>query len=180
MSGPPTSTPACHNGPTRHRDHHHPARSSRRQVRRRLHTLLTASSRGDRYLNGSEKASCSRLGPQPIEGRLATCSRPVASCAETSMPKPCGPFWRPNSGASVIRPGLIGPGSEILGFDTERSSDHHWGPRVQLFVERHDPTIADVLARRLPHHFQGWSTSFANPDPDDNGVRLLEERTKGP
>jgi len=76
--------------------------------------------------------------------------------------------------------GLIGPGSEVLGFDTERSADHHWGPRVQLFVERHDPTIADVLARRLPHHFQGWSTSFANPDPDDNGVRLLEERTKGP
>lgn len=23
--------------------------------------------------------------------------------------------------------GLIGTGSEVLGFDTERSSDHHWG-----------------------------------------------------
>lgn len=100
----------------------------------------------------------------------------------------CGDFY-----AQAVRPildaefggirhsaGLIGPGSEVLGFDTERSSDHHWGPRVQLFVERHDPTIADVLARQLPHHFQGWSTSFAPPDPDDNGVRLLEERTDGP
>jgi hypothetical protein len=25
---------------------------------------------------------------------------------------------------------LIGHGSEVLGFDTERSTDHHWGPRV--------------------------------------------------
>lgn len=100
----------------------------------------------------------------------------------------CGDFY-----AQAVRPildsefrgiphsaGLIGPGSEVLGFDTERSADHHWGPRVQLFVERHDPTIADVLARQLPHHFQGWSTSFANSDPDDNGVRLLEESAKGP
>lgn len=100
----------------------------------------------------------------------------------------CGEFY-----AQAVRPildaefsgishsaGLIGPGSEVLGFDTERSSDHHWGPRVQLFVERHDPRIADVLARQLPHHFQGWSTSFALPDPDDNGVRLLEERPEGP
>ena len=29
---------------------------------------------------------------------------------------------------------LIGHGSEVLGFDTERSTDHHWGPRVQLFL----------------------------------------------
>jgi len=27
---------------------------------------------------------------------------------------------------------LIGSGSEILGFDTEMSTDHHCGPRVML------------------------------------------------
>ena len=31
---------------------------------------------------------------------------------------------------------LLGSGSEILGFDTEMSSDHHWGPRVMLFLQR--------------------------------------------
>ena len=29
---------------------------------------------------------------------------------------------------------LIGSGSEILGFDTDMSADHHWGPRTVLFL----------------------------------------------
>lgn len=29
---------------------------------------------------------------------------------------------------------LIGAGSEVLAFDTERSTDHDWGPRVVLFT----------------------------------------------
>src|SRR5690606_38244721 len=29
---------------------------------------------------------------------------------------------------------LIGHGSEVLGFDTERSTDHDWGPRVLIFL----------------------------------------------
>ncbi|MCA1598155.1 MAG: hypothetical protein LC769_03895, partial [Chloroflexi bacterium] len=29
----------------------------------------------------------------------------------------------------------LGEGSEILGFDTERSTDHSWGPRAQIFVD---------------------------------------------
>lgn len=31
---------------------------------------------------------------------------------------------------------LIGEGSEVLGYDTQRSTDHEWGPRMQIFVER--------------------------------------------
>ena len=31
---------------------------------------------------------------------------------------------------------LIGTGSDVLGFDTARSTDHGWGPRVQVFVDR--------------------------------------------
>jgi Domain of unknown function (DUF4037) len=48
----------------------------------------------------------------------------------------------------------IGPGSEVLGFDTERSTDHDWGPRLQLFLTRPHET----LAGRLPATFLGWPT----------------------
>ena len=30
---------------------------------------------------------------------------------------------------------LLGPGSEVLGFDTRRSADHDWGPRLQVFLD---------------------------------------------
>lgn len=33
---------------------------------------------------------------------------------------------------------LLGPGSDVLGYDTERSTDHDWGPRCQLFVQASD------------------------------------------
>ena len=50
---------------------------------------------------------------------------------------------------------LIGPGSEVLGFDTGISADHHWGPRVMLFLEEtdlraHADHIFITLAERLP------------------------------
>src|SRR4051794_37224036 len=34
----------------------------------------------------------------------------------------------------------IGSGSEVLGFDTPRSADHEWGPRLQLFLSPADVT----------------------------------------
>ena len=71
---------------------------------------------------------------------------------------------------------LIGSGSEVLGFDTPQSTDHHWGPRVMLFLgERDHAEVADevtrTLSERLPHTFMGYPTNFG--PPDDGGVRLL-------
>ena len=63
---------------------------------------------------------------------------------------------------------LAGPGSEILGFDTERSTDHDWGPRVLLFLRPDDLTahgdrLDALLSRELPPTFAGYPTNFAPP-----------------
>lgn len=65
--------------------------------------------------------------------------------------------------------GLIGSGSEVLGYDTELSSDHDWGPRGQIFLrkadgERYRGRIDKALRERLPPNFRGYSTSFLGPE----------------
>ncbi|MEU7141554.1 DUF4037 domain-containing protein [Nocardia sp. NPDC046473] len=60
----------------------------------------------------------------------------------------------------------IGAGSEVLGFDTERSMDHEWGPRLQIFLRERDievkaQDISAMLAERLPKTFLGYPTHFA-------------------
>lgn len=81
--------------------------------------------------------------------------------------------------------GLIGSGSEVLGFDTEMSSDHHWGPRVMLFLEeepylRNHSKIRKTLSDKLPRRFLGYPTSFTPPDPQDHGTQLFDLTAEGP
>jgi len=81
----------------------------------------------------------------------------------------------------------IGPGSDVLGFDTPTSMDHDWGPRVTLFLSEPDlracgQQVEDVLRRELPREIGGFATFFAanedgtvrpqGPDGDavDHGV----------
>jgi Domain of unknown function (DUF4037) len=71
---------------------------------------------------------------------------------------------------------LIGYGSDVLGYDSERSTDHEWGPRLMLFLDErgHDafgPQITEALARDLPLTFHDYSTNFSKPDA--NGVRCM-------
>ena len=78
---------------------------------------------------------------------------------------------------------LVGWGSEVLGFDTRISRDHHWGPRVLLFLsERDSPKwrdkLSEVLSNELPYSFKGYSTNFSKPEP--NGVRHQVRITRGP
>ena len=80
---------------------------------------------------------------------------------------------------------LLGTGSEVLGFDTEMSADHGWGPRFDLFLREEDyegarASVKETLRRKLPHSFRGYPTSFTDPDPNDNGVQRPEERGDGP
>lgn len=70
--------------------------------------------------------------------------------------------------------GLLGPGSEVLGFDTEMSADHGWGPRVAVYLSEPDHArLADelraALGNELPFTFRGWPTHFEEV-PDDPGT----------
>ena len=59
---------------------------------------------------------------------------------------------------------LVGPGSEVVGFDTQRSVDHDWGPRLQVFLTGRDAAqagaVTAVLASRLPSSFRGYPVAF--------------------
>ena len=71
---------------------------------------------------------------------------------------------------------LIGYGSDVLGYDSQRSTDHNWGPRFQVFLpedlhEAKAATLDQELKRRLPHTFHGFAVCFADPDPEDFGTQ---------
>lgn len=80
--------------------------------------------------------------------------------------------------------GLLGYGSDVLGYDDLTSTDHMWGPRFYLFLKKEDlsliPAIEKMLSENLPVTFCGWSVNFSEPDPNDNGVRHAEFVDCGP
>jgi hypothetical protein len=84
----------------------------------------------------------------------------------------------PNLPYSAAR---IGGGSEVLGYDTVRSADHEWGPRLQLFLrdddlEQFGEQLRTMLSERLPKQFLGWYTHFG---PEEAVIRRMEP-TNGP
>ena len=61
---------------------------------------------------------------------------------------------------------LIGPGSEVLGYDTEQSTDHDWGPRLLLFLAeaehaRRAQDIATAVHDALPEQILGYPANMA-------------------
>ncbi|MPY62731.1 DUF4037 domain-containing protein [Streptomyces spongiae] len=89
-----------------------------------------------------------------------------------------------------VLPGLryaaarIGSGSEVLGFDTPRSADHEWGPRLEIFLtaEEHaqfGAAIRGALAVRLPKQVRGWPTHFQESDDPLDPVGRMQP-TDGP
>jgi hypothetical protein len=53
---------------------------------------------------------------------------------------------------------LWGTGSDVLGYDTPQSTDHGWGPRMQVFVE--DVARAEAALADLPETFRGWPLRY--------------------
>jgi hypothetical protein len=77
----------------------------------------------------------------------------------------------------------LGSGSEVLGFDTPRSADHEWGPRLQLFLarddfDRHGRRITEALSEQLPKTFHGHPTNFT-PVSEGSHIGFME-LTDGP
>jgi len=62
---------------------------------------------------------------------------------------------------------LLGWGSDVLGYDTPRSTDHGWGPRLQVFVA--DTEVASVrqsIEAGLPETFRGWPVRYGWDEAD--------------
>jgi hypothetical protein len=70
----------------------------------------------------------------------------------------------------------IGPGSDVLGFDTEMSTDHDWGPSVLLFLRDQDAGRSDdiraAMSRDLPRAFAGYMVGMTALD--DQGIRHMQ------
>jgi hypothetical protein len=80
----------------------------------------------------------------------------------------------------------IGDGSEVLGYDTEMSADHNYGPTVQIFLDKADFVHADALMvaldRQLPERFEDWTVRYPGVGrhvradgwlTSDHGVELM-------
>jgi Domain of unknown function (DUF4037) len=77
---------------------------------------------------------------------------------------------------------LLGWGSDVLGYDTARSTDHGWGPRLQVFVDA--DAVSDVRAAvevGLPERFRGWAVSYPSgtDQGDDPAVHRVDVTTLG-
>ena len=77
---------------------------------------------------------------------------------------------------------LLGPGSDVAGFDTERSTDHDWGPRLQVFLTDNDAghqagEVTAMLESRLPASFRGYPVRFPLAKEPDGAARHRVEVT---
>ena len=70
---------------------------------------------------------------------------------------------------------LLGTGSDVLGLDTERSTDHGWGPRLHLFVGPSEVArVERAVDEGLPAEFHGWPTRYGWDDvPVTHHVHVL-------
>ena len=73
----------------------------------------------------------------------------------------------------------IGPGSEVLGFETAMSMDHDWGPCLNILLSDRDAYLADsiyaMLCQELPKRFAGYpvDTSLVIHSLEDGGEAEL-------
>jgi hypothetical protein len=74
---------------------------------------------------------------------------------------------------------ILAGGSDVLGFDTEMSTDHDWGPRVMLFLKQDDfetqsQTIRALAMEHLPLKYRDYPLRIYARDVRDIGTRLQQ------
>src|SRR4051812_37247893 len=69
-----------------------------------------------------------------------------------------GPLMREHFPDLRYSAGMVGHGSDVLGFDSEKSMDHNWGPHLNIFLSEPDfvaykHRIDEMLATKLPYTY---------------------------
>ncbi|MHA3963883.1 MAG: DUF4037 domain-containing protein [Candidatus Thorarchaeota archaeon SMTZ1-45] len=78
--------------------------------------------------------------------------------------------------------GHLGAGSDVLGFDTEQSMDHDWGPKLLMFLgekdhEKYHESIDTFLGHNLPTEIRGLPVNFGY---DDDGAIFMQRSDDRP
>ncbi|MFX0107228.1 MAG: DUF4037 domain-containing protein [Candidatus Hodarchaeota archaeon] len=82
----------------------------------------------------------------------------------------------------VYSAGHLGWGSDVLGFDTDQSMDHGWGPRMFIFLgekdyEKYNESLDTFLGHNLPTEIRGFPVNF---DYHDDGTAVMQLSDKKP
>ena len=77
--------------------------------------------------------------------------------------------------------GLIGPGSDVFGYDDEISRDHNWGPRFWIVLSSEDyaevgERMEKTLFSEVPPEFEGHQIREFPPGKGERHVRVWDVR----
>lgn len=70
--------------------------------------------------------------------------------------------------------GLIGYGSDVLGYDDVISTDHMWGPRFYLFLSKVDIAKKDKIKDTYAPYSKWFGTAFRRLDIDDKIKQTID------
>jgi len=81
----------------------------------------------------------------------------------------------------VYSAGHLGSGSDVLGFDTEQSMDHDWGPKLLIFLgeknyEKYHESLDSFLGHNLPTEISGFPINFGYHDDGTIVMQLSDDR----